>query len=58
MLAGYGSIDSLAQTLFGEYLMAFEVTSILLLVAVIGAVAVARRALPDRHRRADAGTPT
>jgi NADH-quinone oxidoreductase subunit J len=46
--AGYGSIDSLAQTLFGQYLMAFETTSILLLVAVIGAVAVARRALPDR----------
>ena len=46
--AGYGSIDSLAQTLFGQYLMAFETTSILLLVAVIGAVAVARRALPER----------
>ena len=45
---GYGAIDSLAQTLFGQYLMAFETTSILLLVAVIGAVAVARRALPDR----------
>jgi NADH-quinone oxidoreductase subunit J len=48
VVSGYGSIDSLAQTLFGQYLMAFEVTSILLLVAVIGAVAVARRALPDR----------
>jgi NADH-quinone oxidoreductase subunit J len=46
--SGYGSIDSLAQTLFGQYLMAFETTSILLLVAVIGAVAVARRALPER----------
>jgi NADH-quinone oxidoreductase subunit J len=46
--SGYGSIDSLAQTLFGQYLMAFEVTSILLLVAVIGAVAVARRAVPER----------
>jgi NADH-quinone oxidoreductase subunit J len=44
VVAGYGSIDSLAQTLFGQYLMAFETTSILLLVAVIGAVAVARRA--------------
>ena len=48
---GYGSIDSLAQTLFGQYLMAFETTSILLLVAVIGAVAIARRALPDRVRK-------
>ena len=44
----YGSIDSLAQTLFGQYLMAFETTSILLLVAVIGAVAIARRSLPGR----------
>jgi NADH-quinone oxidoreductase subunit J len=57
--AGYGSIDSLAQTLFGQYLMAFETTSILLLVAVIGAVAVARRALPERIRTAPTqGTPT
>ncbi len=56
---GYGSIDSLAQTLFGQYLMAFETTSILLLVAVIGAVAIARRALPDRARSAPTqGTPT
>lgn len=41
--AGYGSIDALAQTLFSEYLIAFEVTSVLLLVAVVGAVALARR---------------
>ena len=54
--AGYGSIDSLAQTLFGQYLMAFETTSILLLVAVIGAVAVARRALPVRAS-ADSPSP-
>lgn len=44
---GYGSIDSLAQTLFGQYMLAFEATSVLLLVAVIGAVAVARRAGPS-----------
>ena len=41
--SGYGSIDALSQTLFSEYLVAFEVTSVLLLVAVIGAVALARR---------------
>jgi NADH-quinone oxidoreductase subunit J len=41
--AGYGSIEALSQTLFSEYLIAFEVTSVLLLVAVIGAVALARR---------------
>jgi NADH-quinone oxidoreductase subunit J len=41
--SGYGSIDALAETLFSQYLIAFEVTSVLLLVAVIGAVALARR---------------
>jgi NADH-quinone oxidoreductase subunit J len=39
----YGSIDSLAAVLFRDYLMAFEVTSLLLLAAVVGAVAMARR---------------
>jgi NADH-quinone oxidoreductase subunit J len=41
--AGYGSIDALSQALFSQYLIAFEVTSVLLLVAVVGAVALARR---------------
>jgi NADH-quinone oxidoreductase subunit J len=41
--AGYGSIEALAETLFSQYLIAFEVTSVLLLVAVVGAVALARR---------------
>ncbi|HYB90994.1 MAG TPA: NADH-quinone oxidoreductase subunit J [Candidatus Binataceae bacterium] len=40
---GYGSIDALAEKLFSEYLVAFEVTSVLLLAAVVGAVALARR---------------
>ncbi len=39
----YGSIGKLAQGLFTDYLVAFEVTSILLLVGVVGAVALARR---------------
>jgi NADH-quinone oxidoreductase subunit J len=40
---GYGSMASLAQKLFAEYLVAFEVTSVLLLAAIVGAIAVARR---------------
>jgi NADH-quinone oxidoreductase subunit J len=40
---GYGSLESLAQELFTNYLVAFEVTSVLLLAAVVGAVALARR---------------
>ena len=42
-VAGYGSIEALSQTLFSQYLIAFEVTSVLLLVAVVGAVTLARR---------------
>lgn len=37
---GYGSIDAVGAALFNEYLIPFEVASLLLLVAVIGAVAV------------------
>jgi NADH-quinone oxidoreductase subunit J len=40
---GYGSLESLARTLFSDYLVAFEVTSVLLLAAVVGSIALARR---------------
>jgi NADH-quinone oxidoreductase subunit J len=45
--AGYGSIRSLALTLFSDYLIAFEVTSVLLLAAVAGAIGLARRSAVD-----------
>ncbi|HTT74828.1 MAG TPA: NADH-quinone oxidoreductase subunit J [Candidatus Binataceae bacterium] len=41
--ADYGSIESLAHLLFSSYLIAFEATSILLLAAIVGAIALARR---------------
>jgi NADH-quinone oxidoreductase subunit J len=41
--AGYGSIETLATTLFSDYLVAFEITSVLLLAAIVGAIALARR---------------
>jgi NADH-quinone oxidoreductase subunit J len=41
--AGYGSIDKLATTLFSDHLISFEITSVLLLAAIVGAVALARR---------------
>jgi NADH-quinone oxidoreductase subunit J len=41
--ADYGSVERLAQLLFSDYLVAFEVTSVLLLAAVAGAMALARR---------------
>ena len=51
--AGFGSIASLAEALFTDYLIAFEATSLLLLVAVIGAIALARRpaAIPEKQIR-------
>ena len=38
-----GAVGSVAQPLFTEYLLAFELTSILLLVAIVGAVVMGRR---------------
>ncbi len=42
---GFGSVDSIADLLFTNYLVPFELTGILLLVAVIGAVVLAKRTL-------------
>lgn len=52
--AEYGSIDNLAELLFTDYLVAFEATSILLLAAIVGAVALARR-IPGSGLRSGAG---
>jgi NADH-quinone oxidoreductase subunit J len=38
-----GAIGSIAQPLFHDYLLAFELTSILLLVAIVSAVVIGRR---------------
>jgi len=42
-----GAVGSVAQPLFNEYLLAFELTSILLLVAIVGAVVLGRRRRVD-----------
>jgi len=41
--ASYGSTEALAERLFTWHLLAFELTSVLLLVAIVGAVVMARR---------------
>ena len=41
--AGFGDTATLARRLFTVYLLPFELTSILLLVAIVGAVGLARR---------------
>lgn len=38
-----GAVAPIAKPLFTDYLLAFEVTSVLLLVAIIGAVVIGRR---------------
>jgi NADH-quinone oxidoreductase subunit J len=40
---GFGSPSSIGQLLFNQYLLPFEVTSILLLVAMIGAIVLTRQ---------------
>lgn len=42
-LAKFGHTELLAKSLFTDFLLPFEVTSILLLVAVVGAVVLAKR---------------
>jgi NADH-quinone oxidoreductase subunit J len=41
----FGGTELLAETLFTRFLFAFEVTSVLLLVAIIGAVVLAKKTL-------------
>ena len=40
---GVATLDQFGESLFTEYLFAFEVTSILLVIAVVGAVVLARK---------------
>ena len=46
-------VSALARSLFSEYVYAFELTSLLLIVAVIGTVILARRSYGADGRRAD-----
>ena len=41
--AGLGNTELLADRLFSEYLLPFEIASILLLVAVVGSVVMAKK---------------
>ena len=42
---GFGTVESVGHLLFTQYLVPFEMTAILLLIAVIGAVVLAKRTL-------------
>jgi NADH-quinone oxidoreductase subunit J len=41
--AGEGNTEAIARTLFSEYLLPFELVSVLLLVAVVGSVVMAKK---------------
>ena len=41
--AGLGNTEQIADTLLGEHLLPFEIASVLLLVAVVGSVAMAKK---------------
>lgn len=63
--ADFGTVAALARYLFTDYLVAFEVTSVLLLAAIVGAIALARRVaqplmlvVPDPARASAGPAPT
>ncbi len=43
--AGYGETEAVARTLFTSYLLPFELAGVLLLVAIVGSVVIAKREL-------------
>jgi NADH-quinone oxidoreductase subunit J len=45
LVPGLGNTETIARSLFTDYLLPFEVTSILLLVAIVGAVVLAKSRL-------------
>ncbi len=44
---GESDIDEIAKSIFGDYVFAFQLTGVLLTIAVVGAVVLARRAATD-----------
>jgi NADH-quinone oxidoreductase subunit J len=49
--ANYGSVEQMGRLLFTDYLFPFEAISILLLVAIVGAVMITRRPAADATRQ-------
>jgi NADH-quinone oxidoreductase subunit J len=46
LISSRGAVAAVAEPLFTSYLVPFEVTSLLLLVAIVGAIVLARRRAP------------
>ena len=49
---GFGSVQMVGRSLFGEYLLPFELTSILLLAAALAVIVVARSKTPNEAEEA------
>ena len=56
--AAFGSVEEVATLLFTKYLYPFELTSILLLAAIVGSVVMARGRKQDSETNNDVGSPT
>jgi len=54
--AGTGNVESLAKSLFTDFVWAFEITAVLLVIAVVGGVVLARRS-GQRARAASEEAP-
>jgi NADH-quinone oxidoreductase subunit J len=54
-----GNVERVARVLFTDFLWAFEITAVLLVIAVVGAVVLARRSgqRPAREQVASSATP-
>ena len=48
------NIDQLGEVLFTQYVLAFEITAVLLTIAVVGAVVLARRQPTDDEAEVEA----
>lgn len=44
-----GTVESMADAMFGRFLLPFEITSLLLLAAIVGAVVLAKRKPPGKE---------
>jgi NADH-quinone oxidoreductase subunit J len=54
LVAGSGTVEALGRSLFARYLFPFEMTSVLLVIAAVGAVVLARRSGDDEGDLDDA----
>jgi NADH-quinone oxidoreductase subunit J len=48
-----GNVERLAESLFTDFVWAFEITAVLLVIAVVGGVVLARRGRRERSERPD-----